>query len=33
MPALDGIRVLDFTQVIFGPAAIQILADHDAEAR
>lgn len=31
MPALDGIRVIDFTQVIFGPAATQVLAEHGAE--
>ena len=31
MPALDDVRVLDFTQVIFGPAATQVLADHGAE--
>ena len=31
MPALDNIRVVDFSQVIFGPAATQVLADHGAD--
>mgnify|MGYP001170750138 CR=1 FL=1 len=31
MTALKGFRVVDFTQVIFGPAATQVLAEHGAE--
>lgn len=29
--SLEGIRVLDFSQVIFGPTATAVLADHGAE--
>lgn len=28
---LDGVRVIDFTQVFLGPSATQLLADHGAE--